>query len=669
MPQSIWPRLEPLLHKVEKPARYIGGEGNLIAREHGSAEQAKFLLAFPDTYEIGLPNLGLQILYEMLNERAETLAERTYSPWSDLEELMRKYRIPLFSLENHLPADAFDVIGFSCASELVFTNVLNMIDLAGLPVRELDRTALAEGGTRVPLVIAGGHAVSNPEPLASFIDAFVIGDGEEVIFEVAAAVSSHSTSLESGTAPGAARRDLMHELLRIPGVYVPSAYTIDYRSDGTISRFGPVIEGAQEVVEKRVIPSLADFPYPRRPLVPLTEVVHDRLNIEVFRGCQRGCRFCQAGMITRPTRERPKSQVREMVTTGLALTGQNEVSLLSLSTADYSGIESLAAAVATEHADERVSVSLPSLRVDAFTVGLASEIQKVKKTGLTFAPEAGTWRMRRVINKLIADDDLFGAVESAFSQGWRRMKLYFMVGLPTEREEDVIGIAELGRNVIEIGRKFSKGASATLSVGGFVPKSHTPFQWTQMDDAETLRSKIDLLKTSLKVRALKLRWHDPEASVIEGLLSRGDRRVGDVIERVWQKGGVFQEWSEHFDYGLWLTALDDAGLSLDFYCFRERSRDEILPWDHISVGIYRDWLWSDWEAATAQEVVEDCRWTPCYDCGVCMEFGVENLVVSTTAPAGGSQGTGRSLPPPSTEDSAQGIGHGDQAPDSLETPQ
>ena len=431
----------------------------------------------------------------------------------------------------------------------------------------------------------------------------------------------------------------------MPGVYVPSLYTVSYRDDGRLAAVEPGSSGVPERVEKRTVADLADWPYPKRQLVPLTEVVHDRLNVEVFRGCTRGCRFCQAGMITRPVRERPADQVRTMVGEGLRRTGYDEVALTSLSTADFSGIEQVVADTVVDVGcgqTGQVSVALPSLRVDAFTVGIAAQIQRARRTGLTFAPEAGTWRMRQVINKLISADDLYGAVSSAYSQGWRRVKLYFLTGLPTETDEDTLGIAELARNCIDLGRAHHRSPSVTASVGGFVPKPFTPFQWFGQNTTAELRRKIGLLRSDLRqTKGVRLKWHDPEATLVEGIASRGDRRLGRVIESVWNSGGTFQEWSEHFDGGLWSDAMAAHGLDIDWYVHRHRDVDEVLPWDHLSAGLHKDFLWQDWRDALTEVGLEDCRWTPCYDCGACTGYGIEHVVASAVPPAGGSQGTGQ----------------------------
>ncbi|MCH2625370.1 MAG: TIGR03960 family B12-binding radical SAM protein [Acidimicrobiales bacterium] len=618
---------------MEKPARYIGCEDGARTDIY-KPEATSWLLTYPDTYEIGLPNQGLQILYEILNERPDAFAERSYAPWIDLETQMRRAGLPLFSVDTHRPAAEFDVIAFNLSAELVYTNVLNCIDLAGLRVRARERN------DSDPLIGAGGHCAYNPEPLADFVDFFVMGDGEEVISEITDIIGEWRRTGK----PTGSRDTVLHALARIPGVYVPSMYDVEY--DGTkLVSVEPRHSDIPATIQKRTVADLADWPYPRNQLVPLTEVVHDRLNVEVFRGCTRGCRFCQAGMITRPVRERPADQVREMVSKGLERTGYNEVSLTSLSTADFSDIEKVIGDTVDEPGTcGRVSVALPSLRVDAFTVGVAAQVSRARRTGLTFAPEAGSWRMRQIINKLITEDDLYSAVRSAYSQGWHRMKLYFLTGLPSEMDEDTLGIAELAQNCVEIGAEYTKRASVTVSLGGFVPKPHTPFQWFGQNEPEELHRKVSMLRNKVRRnKRIQLKWHSPEASTAEGITSRGDRRIGQVIEYVWRRGGVFQEWSEHFNLDLWQEAMNASGLSMDWYVHRHRQQDEVLPWDHIHAGLHKDFLWQDWQDALAGYGLEDCRWTPCYDCGACTEYGIEHVVASSAPPNGGSQGTGQDL--------------------------
>ncbi|HEX7459733.1 MAG TPA: TIGR03960 family B12-binding radical SAM protein [Acidimicrobiales bacterium] len=636
--ESLWPQIEPLLAQVTKPARYIGGELGAQQVEHGP-DVVSWLLVYPDTYEVGLPNQGLQILYEILNERPDAAAERSYAPWVDMEAAMRSAGVPLFSVEGHLPASGFDVLAFNLSAELVYTNVLNLIDLAGVPLRGSERTA------GDPIVMAGGHCVFNPEPLADFVDVFVLGDGEEVVSEINEVVAAHRCGPTPDGADSADRAALLRALSRVPGVYVPSCYDVAYADDGRLAGVTARFDDTPGQVEKRTIADLGAWPYPRQQLVPLIEVVHDRLNVELFRGCTRGCRFCQAGMITRPVRERPADQVRTMVSDGLDRTGYDEVALTSLSSADYSGIEETVTGIIDDPScSGQVSVSLPSLRVDAFTVGTAAQIQRVRRTGLTFAPEGGTWRMRQVINKLIREEDLYAAVDAAFSQGWKRVKLYFLIGLPTETDEDTLGIVTLAKQCVAIGKRYHSSVTVTASVGGFVPKVQTPFQWFGQNTIEELTRKVHLLRDAARpVRGLTIRWHDPKATAAEGIVSRGDRRMGAVIEQVWRNGGTFQEWSECFDLRLWTDALEAHGMALEDAVYRHRTEHEVLPWDHISAGLHRDFLWQDWRDALAEYGLPDCRWTPCYDCGACTGYGIEHVVASAVPPAGGSQGTGQDL--------------------------
>ncbi len=618
-PEAISRALDRVLHRVQKPARYIGGEWNSIVKDWDQTAY-KIALAFPDTYELGMSNLGLMILYDIINKQPDMLAERVYAPWVDMEAVMRQEGIPLYSLETRHPLTDFDIIGFSLPYEQLYTNVLNMLDLAGIPIRSADRTPTH------PLIIAGGSATYNPEPMHAFIDAFVIGEGEEVILEVVRAYGEWRDQFKSpagGSSPGIsdqeARRELLRRLARIPGVYIPSFYEVSYAADGTIAQVRPTEPEAQFPVVKRIVPVLP--PPVTRFIVPYIDVVHNRAAIEIQRGCTRGCRFCQAGMVYRPVRERSVDEILDAVDEMIQSCGFEEVSFLSLSSSDYTYISELVQRFVERHGDKKLSIGLPSLRIESFSVELMEMLEKGRRrSGFTFAPEAATDRLRDVINKPISTEALLQVAEEVYSRGWTTIKLYFMIGHPTQTMEDVKAIADLSWAVMKIGRRIiGRKAKVRVGVSTLVPKPHTPFQWIAMEDEATIRAQIDYLRQRLRGRGFHFNWNDPRATLMEAFLSRGDRRLADVIERAWRLGAKFDAWQDQFRDDAWMQAFAEHGLDPDWYARRERALDEILPWDHISVGVKKEFLAEEYRHAFQGAVIDDCR-DHCFSCGILGQF-------------------------------------------------
>ena len=600
-------RIDALLERVEKPVRYMGGEYGAVVKDP-SAVDVRYAFLFPDTYEVGMSHLGMKILYHTINAREDALCERVFSPWVDMAALMRAENVPLFTLESRAPVREFDLLGITLQYEMSFTNILEALDLAGIPLR---REARDSG----PFVICGGPCAFNPEPLAPFVDFFVLGDGE---------VSTHQTidAYRQWKASGLPRAEYLRMVSKIPGVYVPSFYDVEYHADGTVSSIVPKEgSGAPEMVYKALENDLTHADYPEKLIVPYGEVVHNRIMLEIFRGCTRGCRFCQAGMIYRPVRERSMDRLLELAEKLVSATGYDEISLMSLSSGDYSCLPELAREMVRRFAERRVKISLPSQRIDSVLTDTLRETQKVRKTALTLAPEAGTQRLRDVINKGVTEEDLVRSVTDAFEQGWSAVKLYFMIGLPTETDEDVLGIARLAGLVRSCylslpKEKRAPGLRITVSASVFVPKNFTPFQWAaQLGNGEVVRRQQLLKRELSKINGVEFKYHALDLSYIEAVFARGDRRLADVLERAWHLGCRFDGWSDQFRYDLWRQAFADCGVEPDFYACRERPEDEIFPWEHLDAGVSKEFLLREWKKALHAERTQDCR-KGCVGCGM-----------------------------------------------------
>ncbi|MBE7032029.1 MAG: TIGR03960 family B12-binding radical SAM protein [Ruminococcaceae bacterium] len=604
--KSFESKFEVCLKKVQKPARYIGNEFNSVHKENFS-DLVSFAFCFPDVYEVGMSHLGMKILYHMMNERTDTVCERVFAPWVDMEEELRKNDIPLLSLESHIPVSEFDIVGFTLQYEMSYSNVINMLDLAGIPLKSADR------GEDDAFVCAGGPCAYNGEPLADVVDFFILGEGEEVNNEILDAYKEWKN--ENGS-----RLNFLVKISAIEGVYVPAFYDVEYNSDCTVKSIKPNRDGVPEMVKKRIIKHLDDAYVLDKMIVPFMDIVHDRMTLEIFRGCIRGCRFCQAGYLYRPVREHSTEKLLDIAQKLIDSTGYEEMSLSSLSTSDFTCLHQLIDGLLEKTIDKRINLSLPSLRVDNFSMELMEKVQTVKKSGLTFAPEAGTQRLRDVINKNVLEEDLLRTSRIAFEGGYNRIKLYFMIGLPTEMEEDVKGIAELAQKVIDvfysIPKEVRKGRSVTVTVStsSFVPKPFTPFQWEPQNRIETLIEKQKLLKDSIKTKSISYNWHQSHVSFLEAVFAKGDRRLADVLIAAQKKGCKFDGWDEHFDYEKWLEAFRDCGVDPEFYAYRKIDHNEVLPWDHIDIGVKKEYLMKEHDRAYEGVTTPSCR-EKCMGCG------------------------------------------------------